>query len=175
MAQLTPAQPHTIASASSSSCSASTSHTSYDVFINHRGPDVKKLFARLLYRDLKSNGLQVFLDEPEMESGHYINSQIEAAIKVASVHIAIFSPTYAKSKWCLDELVLMLDSQGTILPVFYEVKPSDVRWPDKGAYGDDLREHEKKNRHGLKRIEGWKDALSRVAAISGLELEAYSG
>jgi len=175
MAQPTSAQRDTFASAASSSSSPSTSYAPYDVFINHRGPDVKKTLAGLLYRDLKSKGLQVFLDQPELEPGHIIRSQIEAAIQGASVHIAIFSENYAESNWCLDELVLMLDSKRTILPVFYKVKPSDLRWPDKGAYADALRGHEKKKRYDLQIIQGWKKALSSVADISGFELEACNG
>jgi hypothetical protein len=69
----------------------------------------------------------------------------------------------------------MLDSKGTILPVFYKVKPSDLRWPDKGAYADALRGHEKKKRYDLQIIQGWKKALSSVADISGFELEACNG
>jgi Cdc6-like AAA superfamily ATPase len=54
--------------------------------------------------------------------------QIEGAIRTASVHVAIFSPRYAESSWCLKELVQMLESGSTIIPVFYNVEPSDLRW-----------------------------------------------
>lgn len=158
-----------------SSSSASTSCTPYDVFINHRGPDVKNTFAGFLYRELRSRGLQVFLDRPELQAGHTILSQIKAAIEVASVHIAIFSENYAESKWCLDELVLMLETtpRATILPVFYKVKPSELRRTDTGAYAKFLRKH--KQRYDWETIEKWEKALSDVAEISGFELEACNG
>lgn len=79
------------------SCSASASYSAYDVFINHRGLDVKSTFASHLYRRLLDRGLRVFLDKPELKEGHEISSQIEAAIGKASVHIAIFSKKYAES------------------------------------------------------------------------------
>jgi hypothetical protein len=74
----------------------------YDVFINHRGPDIKNTFASHLYYRLLSHGLQPFLDREEFQAGENLISQIDGAIKVASVHIVIFSPGYADSKWCLE-------------------------------------------------------------------------
>ena len=121
-------------SAASTSSSASTSYRNFDVFINHRGLDVKDTLAAHLYRQLLDHGLQVFLDKPELLAGEEITCQIEAAIQVSPVHVAIFSPTYAESKWCLDELTLMVESREraksrvTILPVFYNVKPSELKW-----------------------------------------------
>jgi len=170
-------------SAASSSTSTSTSYGRYDGFINHRGLDVKKTFANSLYRRLTSSGFLVFLDSPELEKGYPIASQLEAAIKVASVHIAVFSPTYAESSWCLDELVLMVESKATILPVFYDVKPDVVRWTRKtGAYAEALREHERKTtydsetgktkpRYDSETIEKWRTTLFDVSTISGFELE----
>jgi len=111
--------------------SSSTSHSHghvYDVFISHRGPDVKKGIASHIYHRLKDLGLAVFLDQPELQRGENLNLQLEGAIQTASVHIAIFSPGYANSHWCLHELLLMVDSGSTIIPVFYDVQPSDLRW-----------------------------------------------
>lgn len=133
---------------------SSTSYKSYDVFINHRGPDVNNTFATDLYRSLNSRGLRVFLDKQELEVGQNITPQILHAIETSFIHIAIFSATYAKSNWCLDELVHMLKAfqlrptEVTIIPVFYDVKPYEVRWT-KGAYAEALNNHEKKQRSEL--------------------------
>eukprot|EP00253_Pinus_taeda_P023782 PITA_23782 len=162
-------------SADASSSSATISYGPYDVFINHRGPDVKNTFAGHLYHRLKSRGLQVFLDRPEFQAGYNISDQIKEAIEVASVHIAIFSEHYAELKWCLEELVLMLKSRGTILPVFYNVKPSHIRWSNKLKYAEALQKHEEHQRNDWQTIQGWKNVLSRVADISGFELEACNG
>lgn len=172
-------------SSSSASCSASMSYPYYDVFINHRGPDVKNTLATNLYRRLLDHRLRVFLDKPELVEGRNITSQIEAAIEVASVHVAIFSPSYAQSKWCLDELHLMVKSKGTILPVFYKVQPSELRWTGKGKRGSyaealfDLEQKktydpetgEEKPRYNVKTIQNWRNALSHVADTSGFVLD----
>lgn len=64
-----------------------------------------------------------------MQVGDDLTYQIKAVIKTASVHVAIFSENYANSKWCLDELVLMVESRAIIIPVFFEnVKPAHLRW-----------------------------------------------
>ena len=107
-------------------------------------------------------------------------TQIEGAIQAASVHVAIFSPGYASSKWCLDELVLMVESKSTIIPVFYNVEPSNLRWTEggDGVYAQALRGLEKKRtfdsqpRYNSIIIKKWMDALSTVANISGFELKA---
>lgn len=71
-----------------------------------------------------------------------LTSQLQEAIKTASIHVAIFSPGYADSEWCLNELVLMVESRAPIIPVFYNVQPTDLRHTqdkDKGKYAESLR------------------------------------
>lgn len=155
----------------------------FEVFINHRGPDVKKGLATRLNNCLEGHGLRVFLDDPALERGEWITPQIEGAIRTASVHVAIFSPGYAESSWCLDELVMMLDSSTTIIPVFYNVSPSELRWTrgEKGVYAAGLQRFEDKRasdsepRYNSSTIEKWRNALSNVSYISGFELSAYKG
>nr|QEH91620.1 putative TIR-NBS-LRR protein [Pinus monticola] len=114
--------------ASSSTSYANQNYNVYDIFINHRGPGSKKPFATDLYNRLCKHGLRAFLDVDELREGGGLTSQIEGAIRTASVQIAIFSPRYAESEWCLKELVLMLKSKKPIIPVFYRVSPSELRW-----------------------------------------------
>eukprot|EP00253_Pinus_taeda_P028406 PITA_28406 len=179
--------------AQSSSAAASTStstapNSDHDVFINHRGLDVKKNFASHLYRRLQSYGLRVFLDQPELQRGDYFAAQIEEAIRYASVHVAIFSSGYAESTWCLRELDLMLQSNSPVIPVFYKVKPEELRWTrgKEGGYAKALEGLEKKMstdpqtgeeklRYDPSLIQNWRNALSKAAGISGFELEACNG
>jgi hypothetical protein len=163
------------ASSSSTSAAANPINKSYQVFINHRGVDVKRTFARSLYLRLLEKGLTAFLDEEEMQEGYEIYPQIAEAIRTASVHVAIFSPRYAESPWCLNELLLMLESNAPIIPVFYCVSPADVRWVMKGCYGEALQTHERKERCNPYTIAGWKYALHKVADRSGFELERCNG
>lgn len=164
---------------SASTSQGNTNSYVYDVFVNHRGPDVKKGLASHIYHRLKDLGLAVFLDQEVLERGEGLNPQIEGAIRTASVHVAIFSPNYAHSRWCLDELVQMLESRSTIIPVFYKVEPADLRWTH-GAdrvYARALGELEMKKtldgqpRYEPNTIEKWRNALSAVADIIGFELK----
>eukprot|EP00253_Pinus_taeda_P026693 PITA_26693 len=170
--------------ASTSTAAHSNNNSCYDVFISHRGPDVKKTFASHLYRRLISYGLRVFLDYEELQEGEEFPCQIKNAIKTASVQIAIFSPKYADSQWCLDELLFMLESGAPIIPVFHHVKPTDLRRTDgEGDYARSLRNLKQKRkydsdqpRYGSETIEKWRTALSRVADISGFDLdEGFNG
>lgn len=160
----------TSTSTSTRAAPSSSNCHDFDIFISHRGPDTKKVFASLLYRRLR--GWRVFLDQPELQQGDSITTQIKDAIATASVHVGIFSPGYADSTWCLDELVLMWESKGKIIPVFYGVKPAELRWT-KGLYAEALQNHT--SRYDATTIEKWRTALSKVADISGFELEACKG
>jgi len=175
------------ASRASSSTAADpiNSNRSHDVFINHRGPDTKKNFASYLYRRLLVHGFRPFLDQHELQEGVHFPSQIIGAIRSASVHVAIFSPTYAASQWCLDELLLMQESRAPIIPVFYKVEPADLRWTDqnkKGVYAKaldklqmkktvDSQTHEEKPRYDSATLQKWRNALSTVADTSGFDLK----
>ena len=78
---------------------------------------MKEAFARSLYIRLAENRVTAFLDKEEMQAGYNITSQIAQAVRNATVHVAIFSPRYAESDWCLNELVLMLETQAPIITV----------------------------------------------------------
>lgn len=162
----------------------------YDVFLSHRGTDVKNTLASHLYYRLRDHQLQVFFDKEEMQKGSHINSVIENAINVASIHIVIFSAGYAQSEWCLDELLLMMESGSIIIPVFYHVNPTDMWWNAvdgrNGVYADALRileeqkifdheTHQEKPRYESDSIEKWKKALMEVTGRESLNLETYDG
>lgn len=158
-------------------------HVTHDVFINHRGPDVKHTFASHLYHCLCAHGLRVFLDTEELQKGESITDQLERAIQRSSVHVVILSQRYAESAWCLDELSLMLQSGSTIFPVFYHVEPFDIRH---GYYNECLKElgwkitydyqtHGAVPRHDPSKIENWRSALSVVSQIPGFMLQQYNG
>ncbi|KAH9303673.1 hypothetical protein KI387_008077 [Taxus chinensis] len=144
---------------------------SFHVFINHRGPDVKNTLASLIHRELNKFGLRVFLDKQELQTGYLLTPAITEAITSASVHIAIFSPRYAESAWCLNELLCMLDCHGAkIIPIFYDIRPSHLRHIDNGPYAAAFRKHRENGRVEISVVEKWVNALDKVAEISGLEV-----
>jgi len=135
----------------------------YDVFINHRGLDVKHTLAATLYNTFTGMGLRVFLDSEELELGDFLPAEIEDAMRSASLHIAVFSLNYAQSPWCLAELSFMLKTGNHIVPVFYHVQPHDVRYAEKGVYADAFSHHKKKRRYTSEKLQEWKNALYSVS------------
>ncbi|XP_057846044.2 disease resistance protein Roq1-like [Cryptomeria japonica] len=143
----------------------------FDVFINHRGPDVKQTVALQLYKCLTGLGIHTFLDSEEKELGDSFPSTIKCAIHSASAHIAIFSNGYAESPWCLAELLLMLETTAKIFPVFYGVKPSDLRYIESGEYGKAFKKYEEKKRY-MEKLKEWKEALQSVSFLTGYEISS---
>lgn len=161
-------------SPSTSTVATTSNYPYYGVFINHRGPDTKKTFASHMYYRLLSHGLQPFLDREELEAGEHLAPQIEGAIRTASIHIAIFSPKYAESHWCLEELVRILKSGSTVIPIFFNVKPSELRSTE-GPYAQALAIHEQKRKYHPQTLGSWRKALCDVSSLSGFELETCNG
>lgn len=64
----------------------------------------------------------------ESQKGNRIKPKIANTINITSIHIAIFSTSYAESEWCMDDLALMAQSESNIILVFYNVKRKDVWW-----------------------------------------------
>ncbi|GLJ38064.1 hypothetical protein SUGI_0774790 [Cryptomeria japonica] len=87
----------------------------------------------------------------------------------ASVHIAIFSENYANSPWCLAELSFMLKTGAKIIPVFYYVEPTDLRYvpQGKGIYVDAFEEYDMKGRCSPEKLQEWKLALNNVSFYVG--------
>ncbi|KAL2244804.1 disease resistance protein LAZ5 [Sesamum indicum] len=104
-----------------------------DVFINHRGVDTKRNVAGLLYHHLRSLRLRPFLDSKSMKPGDKLFDKIDVAIRECKVGIAVFSPMYCDSYFCLHELSLMTECGKKIVPVFCDVKPSELRVKDDGS------------------------------------------
>ncbi|CAH2047850.1 unnamed protein product [Thlaspi arvense] len=97
-----------------------------DVFINHRGIDTKKTISGLLYDHFTRLRLNSFLDSKSLKPGDRLFVEINAAIKECSVGIAVFSPRYCDSYFCLHELAMLMENKKRVIPIFYDVKPSEL-------------------------------------------------
>ncbi|KAH9319356.1 hypothetical protein KI387_021125, partial [Taxus chinensis] len=150
----------------------STSRT-YDVFLSFRGEDIRRTFVDHLYASLKNAGVNAFLDSQKLERGDEISSTIQEAIKNSAIRIPIFTKKYAESHWCLDEVAHMCKSNGIIIPLFYDVKPKEVRNPERGVFAEAFEQ--KKQRYTQQRISEWKSALFKVSSFSGWSTEDTLG
>ncbi|KAL6132290.1 hypothetical protein ACLB2K_070661 [Fragaria x ananassa] len=130
----------------------------YDVFLSFRGEDTRKGFTDYLYDKLQWRGIRTLRDDPHLERGTTISQELFTAIEQSRFAIIVLSPNYATSTWCLLELSKILEcmeERGSILPIFYEV------------------EHEEKFGEGNKEVEGWRDALTKVANLAGWSSKNY--
>lgn len=114
-----------------SSFSTSIPPSSYDAFLSFRGEDTRRNFTGHLYHALVTNGINTFKDDEELETGGVIAEALIQAIEESKVFFVIFSKNCAYSKWCLNELVKIIEcmkaKQRRVVPIFYDVDPSEVR------------------------------------------------
>ncbi|XP_058202826.1 probable 2' cyclic ADP-D-ribose synthase BdTIR [Rhododendron vialii] len=104
-----------------------------DVFISHRRIDTYRNVAGLLYDHLSRLNFRPFLDSKSMKPGDKLFEKIDAAIRDCRVGIVVFSPNYCDSYFCLHELHMMMECRKKVLPIFVNVKPSELRVLDCGS------------------------------------------
>ncbi|KAL3564662.1 hypothetical protein D5086_032708, partial [Populus alba] len=78
---------------------------------------------------------------------------------------------YASSRWCLNELVEILECKNRktgqiVLPVFYDIDPSDVR-KQTGSFVKAFDKHEVCFKEKVKE---WRKALEEAGNLSGWNL-----
>ncbi|XP_065618527.1 disease resistance protein RPV1 [Quercus suber] len=136
----------------------------FDVFLSFRGEDTRRGFVSHLHKALTQQGIQTFIDD-NLPRGENISEELLKVIENSSTSIIVFSKNYASSSWCLDELAKIIECTKIVLPIFYQVDPSEVR-KQKGDFGKVLTKLEKKIKDKTK-VQRWRDALSKAANISG--------
>ena len=159
---------------SSSSFLSSTPQWKYEVFLSFRGEDTRKGFTSHLYAALEERGIYTFRDDKELEVGKSISPELLKAIEESRFAIVILSEDYASSTWCLDELAKIISCSNKtgmiVLPVFYNVDPSDIRKNTK-KIGQALAKHEERFKENIENVQTWRDALTKVASLKGWHLQ----
>ncbi|KAL6316224.1 hypothetical protein AAG906_017771 [Vitis piasezkii] len=148
--------------------SSSSFLRSYDVFLSFRGEDTRNSFTAHLYEELHTKGINTFIDDDKLERGDVISSTLVVAIENSKFSVIVLSENYASSRWCLEELVKILECMRTrgqrVLPIFYNVDPSHVRY-QKENLDKHLLHMKKKEEYGEGAdLEG---CLTQVANLSG--------
>ncbi|GKB21827.1 Toll/interleukin-1 receptor domain-containing protein [Tanacetum coccineum] len=148
----------------------------YDVFLSFRGEDTRKTFVDHLYSALEQRHIRTYKDDVTLPRGESVGPALLKAIQESRHAVIIFSKNYADSSWCLDELVHIMKCRAEngqiVMPVFYDVDPSDVR-KQKGDFGKAFSKQEMKNANkswrklfakqeveDTTKVESWKKALS---------------
>ncbi|KAL4632214.1 hypothetical protein ACB092_04G035700 [Castanea dentata] len=163
--------------------SSSSPYRKYDVFLSFRGPDTRRGFTGHLYYALTQKDIITFIDDEQLDRGKSISPELLKVIEESKFAIVVLSTNYASSKWCLEELVKIVEcmkqNKLTILPVFYHVNPSDVRnqmgilATRNQTFAEAFAEHER-NHVNIKDLQAWKAALKEVGNISGWHVQPNS-
>ncbi|XP_040998239.1 disease resistance protein RUN1-like [Juglans microcarpa x Juglans regia] len=157
--------------ASSSSLSSSTRWWIYDVFLSFRGEDTRQNFTAHLHQALDRKKIHTYTDY-KLPRGEEISEELLKAIESSRISIVIFSKNYASSTWCLDELMKILECKKTkqqkVLPVFYDVEPTEVRH-QREVFGKALAKLKERFEDESK-VKRWKATLTEVASLSGFTL-----
>ena len=153
----------------------STPCSKYDVFLSFRG-ETRKGITDHLYCTLKDNKFNVFLDEDELTRGDAITEKLKQAIKGSRLAAIVFSKGYAESRWCLEELVEIMECRRTlgqlVFPIFYDVDPSDVRHQT-GSFATAFKNLKQKFNEGV--VRSWRNALNTAAGLSGEDFRVTDG
>ncbi|PRQ55791.1 putative TIR domain, P-loop containing nucleoside triphosphate hydrolase [Rosa chinensis] len=144
---------------------------SYHVFLSFRGEDTRKNFADHLYTALVNAGFHTFRDDG-LEKGENIKQELANAIRESRTSVIVFSKDYASSRWCLEELVTILERKRTsnhfVLPVFYDVDPSHLR-NQTASVAETFTRHQKTQ--SSSKVRRWRAALKQVADLAGMDLQ----
>ena len=149
--------------------SSSRNNKKYDVFVSFRGEDTRDNFTSHLYSALSRQNIQTFIDD-QLNRGDEISESLVNAIEASAISVIVFSEGYASSRWCLDELVKILECKKyyaqIVIPVFYRVDPSDVR-NQTGSFGDSFSKLEERLKENTEKLQSWRNALNEAASLSG--------
>ncbi|KAH0714094.1 hypothetical protein KY284_006999 [Solanum tuberosum] len=149
----------------------------YNVFVCFRGADTRNNFTSHLCKGFKNRGIATFLDDESLEAGDSISEELVQTIEESQVVIIVFSKNYATSSWCLNELVKIMECKGkenrqTVIPVFYYVDPSHVRYQSK-SFAKAFAKHESRYKddvEGMQKVQGWRNALTAAADLKGYDI-----
>ncbi|KAG5032962.1 hypothetical protein JHK82_016525 [Glycine max] len=146
----------------------------YDVFVSFRSEDTRNNFTGFLFQALSRKGIDAFKDDKDLKKGESIAPELLQAIEGSCLFVVVFSKNYASSTWCLRELAEICNcietSQRRVLPIFYDVDPSEVR-KQSGYFEKAFAEHEKRFKEDKKKmqeVQGWREALKQVTSDQSL-------
>lgn len=140
----------------------------YDVFLSFRGEDTRKNFVSHLYRALTKKGVHTFRDDRSVEKGKTIKDELIGAIKESRLAVIVFSANYASSRWCLEELVKIIECKiqrkQTVIPICYGINESE-KCSIVDAFAEAFAKREADSTDGYfdeERLKIWRKALTEA-------------
>lgn len=146
------------------------------MFFSFRGEDICEGIVSDLQKEFQNREIKTtFMDDQGLERGMTISPSVLKEIEESRLAIVVFSPDYASSPDCLEELTKICEcmkDDDRILPVFYKVEPFDVRH-QKRSFQEAFIEYENSGLHKSEKVQQWRDDLVKVAKFSGWYLKNY--
>ncbi|CAN1855271.1 Disease resistance protein RPV1 [Linum perenne] len=145
-----------------------TGEWEYDVFLCFRGDDTRLGFTSHLMNALSDKQIRTFIDNM-LEKTESIDELI-SILQRSALSVVIFSEKFADSVWCLDEVATiarrMVKFGHRVLPIFYNVDPSDVA-DDCRSYATTIDREYKGRITYSEDKKKWMNALKNVANCAG--------
>jgi hypothetical protein len=136
--------------------------------VSFSGKDTRFNFTDHLFAALYRSGIRAFRDDKKLERGKDIWTELEKAIEMSRIAVIVFSRNYTASGWCLDELVKIMECkrslQQIVLPIFYDVTPSEVQTL-KANFSDDVEDF------GEDKLQRWRASLTEAANLASWDLQ----
>ncbi|KAH7373011.1 hypothetical protein KP509_17G033100 [Ceratopteris richardii] len=145
----------------------------YDVFVCH-GSDTKHNMVSVLRGMLHLEGISCFNDH-DMNHETERKPLIQEAIKKSKVYVIFLSPEFATCKLCLEDVYQIMNTQNSpdtsntacsLIPIFYDVKPSEVRYQTKRYVLSRVSESTDDER------KRWSKSLKNLSLRKGFEFES---
>ncbi|KAI3414340.1 ADP-ribosyl cyclase/cyclic ADP-ribose hydrolase [Psidium guajava] len=141
-----------------------------DVFLRFRGEDTRRRLTGHLYSALKDADINLFRDNGALSRGEMISSELLQVIEEPRISIVVFSTNHANSRWCL-KIIEVKEMHGQlVLPVFYDIDPSEV-WEQTSNFARAFAEHKACFDEERDRVSRWRTALTKAGHLSGWDLK----
>ncbi|XP_048231272.1 disease resistance-like protein DSC1 [Ricinus communis] len=181
---------------SSFSASARIQNWKYDVFLSFRDEDTRNNFISHFHAALSRKSIRTFIDD-ELRRGDEITRSLLKKIEESKIAVVIFSRNYASSTYCLDELEKIIECHEcygqTVIPIFFNVNPSDLLEPDTGIFAEARKRYygkveqsarmeemvegfcdwkrSEQDQEKLDKVQRWKVALKKAGNLSWHDLQ----
>lgn len=154
---------------------SSTPVRNYDVFLSFRGEDTRRTIVSYLYEALCRGGILTFRDDPGIKAGDNISDRLIQVINTSWFAVVIISENYATSKWCLEELRLIMELHNEhkigVVPIFYGVDPSNVRHQT-GSFAAAFQNYQNLDT-APEKVSQWRRALYKVGHVKGFHSRTW--
>ncbi|KAI5056982.1 hypothetical protein GOP47_0028800, partial [Adiantum capillus-veneris] len=119
---------------SSSSSLSSRSDGVPAIFLSHSGK--QKPFVENLFSALQTANHTAFFDQHTLPEGSTFPNSITTAARGCEVGVVVLSEDFLTSTWPMIELEILVlqrraaDPKAKVLPLFYKLRPADLKSPD---------------------------------------------